>query len=310
MIDFDVGEFERRDIQEQVRRVLRDLDNPEPPLRLDDVRQLLKLDLRYYDGSDSGLVAELSHRVKLFAKKKLPEVGKHVRDVINKSKLVAFWVPESKRVLIDSSVPKPKHRWIEGHEITHSITPWHREFLLGDNEQTLDPICRAILEAEANYGSGQLLFLQERFGAEARELKVEFPSVQTMADRYASSITSTLWRFVEERDPSQPVFGMISIHPNYPTIGRHDGPDPWRYFIRSAGFKTQFSNITPETAYELIARHATYRKGGPVVDADDSLEDVRGDPWVFKIDSFSNTHALLTLASASAKRSPIVVVQG
>src|SRR5438477_5492780 len=112
MIDFDVGDLERRDIQDQVRRVLRDLDNPEPPLSLPDVRQLLKLDLKYYDGSDSGLVAELSHRFKLFAKKKLPEIGNQVREVIAKSKLVAFWVPDSKRVLIDSSVPKPKHRWI------------------------------------------------------------------------------------------------------------------------------------------------------------------------------------------------------
>ena len=33
------------DIDERVDRVLRGLGNPEPPLRLDDVRELLKFDL-------------------------------------------------------------------------------------------------------------------------------------------------------------------------------------------------------------------------------------------------------------------------
>ena len=47
------------------------------------------------------------------------------------------------RILIDETVPKPKHRWIEGHEVGHSVIPWHREFLFGDNEFTLDPVCHA-----------------------------------------------------------------------------------------------------------------------------------------------------------------------
>ena len=33
-----VGEYERRQINAQVQRVLRDLGNPEPPLKLEDVR--------------------------------------------------------------------------------------------------------------------------------------------------------------------------------------------------------------------------------------------------------------------------------
>src|SRR6266566_4672348 len=143
MTEVDVGEFERREIRDQVAKVIRDLGNPDPPLLLSDVRQLLKLDLKYYDGSDAGLLAELSHRVRLFTRKTLPDIGKHLTEALAKAKLLAFWVPDSKRVLIDATVPRLKHRWIEGHEITHSLTPWHREFLLGDNEHTLDPVCLA-----------------------------------------------------------------------------------------------------------------------------------------------------------------------
>src|SRR5437879_1091446 len=155
MTPTEVGELERREIGDQVARGLRDLGKPEPPLALRDVRELLQLDLKYYDSSDSGLITELTHRVKLLAKKTLPDIGKHLSDALAKSKLLAFWVPDSKKVLIDASVPEPKHRWIEGHETIHSLTPWHRDFLLGDNEQTLDPTCHAIIEAEANYGAGQ-----------------------------------------------------------------------------------------------------------------------------------------------------------
>jgi hypothetical protein len=38
---------EASDIDQQVAKVLRGLDNPEPPLRLEDVRELLELDLRF-----------------------------------------------------------------------------------------------------------------------------------------------------------------------------------------------------------------------------------------------------------------------
>jgi len=42
------------DIDRKVERVLRDLGNPEPPLDLEVVRELLKLDLEYYTAKDPG----------------------------------------------------------------------------------------------------------------------------------------------------------------------------------------------------------------------------------------------------------------
>lgn len=40
----------RQKIDKRVDKILHDLDMPEPPLRLDDVRELLRLDLGYYQG--------------------------------------------------------------------------------------------------------------------------------------------------------------------------------------------------------------------------------------------------------------------
>lgn len=297
-----VGEFEKLEIRKQVDRMLRDLGNPVPPINLKDVRSLLSLDLHYYSSSDPTLLQELRHRFTLLAQKAIPDIGRHLISALAKSNLCAFWVPEASRIWIDSEVPTRKHRWIEAHEITHSVTPWHKGFLLGDNKFTLDPECHAIIEAEANYGAGRLLFLQDRFASEARDLRLSFDSIKALAKRYNNSIVSTLWRTVEERDPEWPVFGMVSYHPHFPEIGRHDGSDPWRYFIRSRAFRREFGSVSPDDIFALIVQFATTRKTGPIFSAQDLLQDGSGDDWEFSIESFSTKHALLTLGYAVAKR--------
>ena len=294
MLNGEVGEHEKRVIRKQADRILRDLGNPEPPLRLTDVRMLLHLDLQYYSSSDPALVKELTHRFRLLARKSIPDLGKRLLSALTKSKLCAFWVPESARILVDTEVPKPKHRWIEAHEITHSVTPWHRHFLLGDNHHTLDPACHAILEAEANYGAGRLLFLQDRFVQEARDVPLSFASIKALAKRYENSIVSTFWRFVEDRAPELPAFGIISTHPHHPDMGRHDGPHPWRYYIRSSAFRTQYPAVSPDDLYQTIAQYASHRKAGPVFSAAHVLRNAAGDTFEFQLESFSTKHDLLT----------------
>ena len=301
-----VGELEKKEINGQVQRILRDLGNPEPPLSLADVRSLLSLDLQYYRSTDPGLISELTHRFNLMTRKTIPGLGKHLVSALAKSKLCAFWVPDSARILLDQDVPHAKHRWIEAHEITHSLTPWHKDFLLGDDKQTLDPACHATLEAEANYGAGRLLFLQGRFAADARDVSLDFESIKLLASRYNNSIVSTFWRTIEERNPGQAVFGLISVHPHHPDVGSHDGDDPWRYFIRSERFRVQFANISPTDVFDLVARHASNRRAGPIFLADDILPDITGKIFEFQIESFSNSHALLTLGFPLRERGAAV----
>lgn len=303
-----VGELEKREIRGQVQRILRDLNNPEPPLNLADVRSLLSLDLQYYRSTDPGLIAELTHRFNLLARKTIPDLGRHLFSALAKSKLCAFWVPDSARILLDQDVPQAKHRWIEAHEIIHSATPWHKDFLLGDNKQTLDPACHAILEAEANYGAGRLLFLQDHFAADARDLPLEFKSIRELAERYGNSIVSTFWRTVEERNAGKAVFGLISVHPHHADIGAHDGADPWRYFIRSALFRTQFANVSAAEVFDLVERHASRRRTGPILLAEDILSDATGKIFEFRFESFSIKHALLTLGFPLRERGAAVAV--
>lgn len=54
-----------RDIDERVERVLRGLGDPEPPLRLEDLRELLNLDRKFYTADDPGVVREVISRIRV-----------------------------------------------------------------------------------------------------------------------------------------------------------------------------------------------------------------------------------------------------
>ena len=77
-----IGTYGRGDINEHIARLIRDLGNPEPPLRLEQVRELQKLDLTYYSKSDLNLLNEMVHRVKL-AGHAISSAAKNMRDVVN-----------------------------------------------------------------------------------------------------------------------------------------------------------------------------------------------------------------------------------
>lgn len=294
-----VGAYEAEDIRRIVGKILRDLGDPEPPLRLADVRTLLELDLGYYSSANTTLLQDVAHRMKVAGKQVLSRPMLLV-EAITKSKLSALWVPDNKRILIDETVPKPKHRWIEGHEVGHSIIPWHREFLFGDNGFTLDPQCHATVEAEANFASSQLLFFQGRFAAEARDVALTFKEIDALAKRYQNTITTTFWRMIEDREPDRPVFGMLTAHPhhlNHPKLGRDADGKEIRHFIRSPAFRQQFASLTAESGYAFVRKHASPARGGPVIEVVERLVDQNGVACDFQLTGFCNGYGIMTIGA-------------
>lgn len=102
--------YEAQDIQEQVAKILRGLGNPEPPLKLEEVRELLRLDRRFYSSDNQSAVREVVSRLMVAGKQvvKRPTI---LFESIRKAKLSALWLPDKKRILLDESIPKLKHRW-------------------------------------------------------------------------------------------------------------------------------------------------------------------------------------------------------
>jgi hypothetical protein len=280
-----------RDIDILVAKILRGLGRPEPPLVLDDVRALQKLDRHYYSSVDEGPLREFVSRAYIGAKQVFSRPTL-ILDVVRKRSLKALYLPDRKRVLIDSSQPKLKWRWSETHEIIHDGVPWHQDAMFGDTEYTLSPDCHEQIEAEANYGAGRLLFFQDQFREFASGSEPTFELIKAATKRYGNTMTSTLWRLVEALDI--PALGIVGSHPR----GSADPDRPaqqCRYFIRSRAFMERFGNMTEDAACAVLRAHASFKRGGPIANVDVTLVDDRGESQLFHLESFYNGHEALTI---------------
>ena len=157
----------------------------------------------------------------------------------------------------------------------------------GDNHHTLLPECQEQVEAEANYGTGRLLFLRERFEAQARDLPLCIASVQTLRGDFGNTISSTLWRFIETVGAQRPLVGMITCHPNLRRRpANFDPTKPCRHCIQSSSFAARFSRITETQLFEAVSSYCGPQLGGPLGMADLVLMDDNGDEHVFTFESF------------------------
>lgn len=282
------------DIDGQVTKILRGLDNPEPPLNLVMVRELLKLDFNYYSSSDDGLLREVTSRLIVMGKQiiKRPTI---VGDAVRTLSLKALYLPDQKRILLDKDLPALKHRWNEAHEIGHGIIPWHEGMMFGDNEQSLTPACHEKMEAEANYAAGQLLFMAERFRAEAVECAPSLDFVKQMSKQFGNTITSTLWRLVEHGNGGRAMVALVSGHP-HPAMRKpdFDPAQPCRYCVESDEFRAKFA-ISETALFQAIAAYCRPSQGGTIGQDEVVLADRNGDDHRFLFETFFNRHEALTL---------------
>jgi hypothetical protein len=283
-----------RDIDQRISRVLKDLGYSSGPVNLSEVRQLLRLDIGYYTADDASLAGEIVHKLRIGAKQVM-ERPSLLLEAIRKLDLRALFLPDRKRILIDANLPDLKKRWSETHEIAHSLIPWHVEYMLGDTRETLAPSCHEVIEAEANYGAGRLLFPASQFLDMAREGKT-LSHVKRLAEEYGNTITTTLWRYVENSDDV--LFGAIGEHPKRPRTGE----PPIAYFIRSRTFEQRFSRCDETEIFKQIGRYCGYQRTGPLGYGELVLTDNNGDNHIFTAETFGNRYNALTLARYASRQ--------
>ncbi len=289
-----------KSIDGHVDRVLKDLGHPEPPLCLADVRELLRLDLQYYSSTNVGWLQEKIHQLRVAGKQVLARPWLML-DVVKKLDLKALVIPDRKRILLDADQPPPKQRWNETHEIIHDLLPWHAGASLGDKQRTLSLSCHSQIECEANYGAGRLLFLGQRFRDELAEAgSVDFDTVKQLKKTFGNSLTTTLWRIVENSDG--PALGLVSIHPH---TSPAPGESPVRYFIRSPQFATRFPAVNELALFARI-RTFCYGNRGPIGSSEIILTDGRGEAHEFLLECFHNHHDTLTLGSYQRAHATVV----
>lgn len=289
MKNIRVDDRTSRDVDERIDRIHRDIGYKDGKVLLPEVRDLLRLDLRYYRANDPNILDEVVHKLKVGAKQVLLRPTLLI-DAVRKFDLSALFVPDRKRIFIDEGIHDLKKRWYESHEIAHSVIPWHQDYMLGDDRTTLAQDCHEQIEAEANYGAGRLLFPHAPFvdASSSGSLSIDF--VRKLAKHFGNTITSTLWRCIERSE--EVVFATIGDHPRYP----QDGRPQIEYFVRSELFEKQFSRVAEADIWARFETYCAYRKTGPLGADEIVLPDDNGESQVFLFESFSNGYSVLTLA--------------
>jgi len=129
--------------------------------------------------------------------------------------------------------------------------------MLGDSEKELTLSCHAQLEAEANYAAGQILFMAGRFVEEAGSSAPTLSVVRELNGRCGSSITSTLWRYVEQVRPDLPMVGLATGHPHRSRRkAEFDPTEPFRdLFQRLRGTDPRrLATASPDRCRPLMGR--------------------------------------------------------
>jgi hypothetical protein len=274
----------RREIDKAVTLMLRDAGLKEPPYKIEDVLQHLKVHRGFYDLKDPMLLQRFWHKVKV-KKERLVRV-------VRKIKLAAVWLPDEEHILIDTSLPAPKQEWATFHDAVHRILEWHRPYFLGDTAQTLDPDFQMMLESEANYGASALMFGGKTFTREALDTVPEWASIKALQKRYGKSCVTTLRRYVQF-SLDIPMAMMVSTP--WWKDKLEDQECRWRHFLGSARFETEFACVNPDEVVAEIDSSTSMRSGGPVGEFEIVLTDMDGESHEFRAESFFNQHDILTL---------------
>jgi len=269
---------------------------------LDAVRELLHLDRSYFSNERDDILASVASRLKRGGRQLLRRPTL-LLDAIRKFELRALYLPDHKRILIDDKIPKPKHRWLEAHEIGHDLLPWHRDMMLGDDDLTPTISTHSKMEAEANYAAGALLFMGERFRQECMQVEPTISNVQKLRTRYGNTITTTLWRMIEYAGDQRPLLGVIGAHPQDMT-----GKPMFRHFIPSRAYNERFSMPEIDQLVDIIRSYCVGRRHGPLGSGEMEIVDLSGRHHEFQFETFFNGHDALTIGRHQRELNRLIAI--
>ncbi|MGC0371261.1 ImmA/IrrE family metallo-endopeptidase [Microbacterium sp. SLBN-111] len=128
------------------------------------------------------------------------ETPRRFRDVIKKlsGKVLGLLSIPKREYYIDRTVSVPRQRFTEAHEIGHDALPWHEAAFYGEDDSTLDPATKEILEQEANQFSAELLFGAGRFTSHADSYSPGLEVALHLAPQYGVSAHASIRKYVED----------------------------------------------------------------------------------------------------------------
>lgn len=144
---------------------------------------------------------EAIHELAGVALERLPVAG-----ALRERLLGAVWF-EERALFVRAGQSAARRRFTEAHETVHLLCPWHAAALRVDTADELSPLAEG-LEAEANYGAGQLIFQGDRFAREAAGHERSLRTPLTLAGVYGASRHAAAYHYAESH--SDPVALVVA----------------------------------------------------------------------------------------------------
>jgi hypothetical protein len=149
--------------------------------------------------------------------------------------LGALWF-EERLMFVDQKQSRARRRFTEAHELTHAICPWHEALMRLDTHAELFGHAARGLEAEANFGAGQLIFQGRAFADEASRGDPSLTTPFSLAERYGASRQAAAHHFVESHEAAM----AMLVAGRWPA---RDGCLPvWRS-VESRAFRRRFGRL-------------------------------------------------------------------
>ena len=128
------------------------------------------------------------------------DAPKRIRDIVKKLKgnVLGFLAIEERKYFVDPTMPIPRQRFTESHEIGHDALPWHEAAFWGEDHTTLESSTKVILEGEANQFAAELLFGAGRFTKQADEYAPGLEVALFLAAEYGVSVHAAIRKYVED----------------------------------------------------------------------------------------------------------------
>jgi hypothetical protein len=112
--------------------------------------------------------------------------------------LGAVWF-EERALFVRSGQSAARRRFTEAHETAHLLCPWHAAALRTDTAEELFGFAEG-LEAEANFGAGQLIFQGDAFAREAAAHERSLRTPFALAGAYGASRHAAAYHYAESHE--------------------------------------------------------------------------------------------------------------
>lgn len=201
-------------------------------------------------------------------------------------------------VVVDRSQGHARGRFIEAHEISHKVIPWHEAVFRLDDEERLFGQTKKRVDLEADMGAAELLFQGDLFVRRALDFEVSISAPIGLASEFDASMAASIRHYAAYHpDPVAVIVAGQFVWSNgaVPVWASHESPSFAARFGSAKAFYPSgvpASELNTDPAGAILAEALKY---SDVARGEVALTDLRGQSHAFVMEAFHNGRMILVM---------------